>query len=656
MADNEQELDVLRDMLGQSDSIDRLLQARGAFEGAYKAFREEDFKAFQAVLKKTDLLIHCHRVCHWIRTKECGFLCLHLAGPPVAFDRAPDPRVLAAAIAKLGADERLTKHVADILVRRDRDGFAEILKKLDIVPHAHLFCHWLCTIRYRLVCHWVCHGGRKPPVLWEEIRAASLAIGELAEDKRAFRAAVTASTAGDAEKLGAAIRGTKLFARCHFVCEFFCSWRCVMVCLSLCRPFTFIETAEAVQIKEAREFAAVCVKLAQDPADLLALSAAVGTGSVDLWTSLLKRLKLERFCFQLCHWVCGWRCTRFCRLVCIDIFYNPWFTHVGDFGIVADIDPLTGLTNKVQNGHGGPDFAFFGNMSLRGFCPKRDPAHPAEAMAYRFLFQPAGAAMPTPITGGFVSEVLVGTRYALWNGNPELQSVRIRGTGATSPTPPTPGPGLTPPDHFVVPDAEGWVPVDPQALDDAFSGYLMGFASGVGIPVGATTTTALAGSAVPVGEQKNGTDCAIIFQATRLSTISAVNGGGIPDYSNSLGKARINNWAEVALLDLLQFHTGGATACSPLSNALDIEYTVDHEFIRSWSIGMSTASGMVLTSPPPPPQTTRGGAGTHHENTSTWPTCSYAITLTTQRRLTNGLDDDDGNTQQKTFCIGKRGN
>ena len=103
-----------------------------------------------------------------------------------------------------------------------------------------------------------------------------------------------------------------------------------------------------------------------------------------------------------------------------------------------------------------------------------------------------------------------------------------------------------------------------------------------------------------------------------------------------------NNWGEVRLLDLLQFHSGGGNACSPLSTDLDIEYTVDHELLADWHLELVTAAGMTLTAPPSGPDALhpRGDAGTHHENISGWPTCSSAIRLHTRRRLTDGLNDD----------------
>ena len=385
------------------------------------------------------------------------------------------------------------------------------------------------------------------------------------------------------------------------------------------------------------------------------MSVAIGAGDARTYSSLIEQLKLRRFCLQLCHWICTLRCRRFCSIVCPPIFDHPWFTHVGDFSITGDFNAGTGLTVAPHGGHGGPNYGFFNCLSLRGFCPKTDPANPGAAMVYRFLFQAQGAPTPTPITGGFVCEVLVGSRYTFWNGNPfTLQTVRIRGANPT-PTPPTPTADPTPPDHFIVPDAQGWINIDPNAIDNGFNGWLMGFASGVAFPGGAPAPGVNAGTAVPVANQKNGSNAAIIFQATRVSTIAAVNGGGAPDYTNQLAKIHINNWNEVTLLDIQQFLGPGATACSPLTNDLDILYTTDHELMAAWSINITTAA----TIPPPAPvypsgTGPRGGSGTDHHDISLWPTCSYIVHLFTRRSLTDGLLDDHTKDNIKTFCIGTK--
>jgi hypothetical protein len=564
--------------------------------------------------------------------------------------------VLAEAIVRITSDERAVRQLAAALEKGDRAAFQRLVKAYKLDPICHLFCYWVCYVYYRLVCRWVCRPDlRERPDLVAELQAAGQAMRALLERKTVFDAAVRASNAGDPEKLGAVIENAGLFSYCYFICLFFCSWRCVLVCLTLCRQYPVVAAADPY--KEAYDFARVTQELAGRPADLERLSTAVGAGDVKAFAAVVEELRLQPYCIQLCQWLCFVRCRRFCFIVCPPPFNHPWFTHVGDFDIYGDIDPGTGLTNKAQAGHGGPNFGFFGCLKLRGLCPKYSPTHPGEPMAYRFVVVQGGTT--TPITGGYVCEVLVGSRYTFWKGNPlALQSVRIRGTGTTSPTPPPPGPGLTPPDHYIVPDPQGWITVDPNALDDGFNGWLMGFESDVLFSGGDATPPGLAaGNPVTVAQQKNGLDAAIVFQATRVSTIAAVNANGPPDYTNQLAKIHINNWNEVRLLDLLQFHTGGGNKCSPLSTDLDIEYTVDHELLADWHLELVTAApGVSLTSPPSGPTgpKPRGDAGTYHQNISTWPTCSYAIRLHTRRRLTDGLlDDPDKFLPEVTFCIGR---
>jgi hypothetical protein len=656
MKDQNLEQDILRDLWEQASAVGELSKDEKTFTAAYEAFRSQDPQAFHNVLDKTGLIPRCHLVCEWIRVKECIFLCFELCDLPKSIEK-PNLRQLAEAIVRITSNEKSVRRIVEAVEQRDRKVFENIISEYKLEPLCHFFCHWICTVYYRLICHWMCGLVPERPSLVSELQSAGKALQQLLDHRNAFDQSVVASNAGNAEKLASILRNIDLFRNCYLVCEWFCSWRCTLVCLSYCRRFSI--EASKNQIREAYQFATAIQPFARDLGELEKLSIAVRSGDAKTYDSVVAKLKLQRFCIQLCYWICTRRCRRFCILVCPPIFNNPWFTHVGDFGIYADISSTTGLTNKAQSSHGGPDYGFFNCLSLRGLCPKYHPSYPASPstrMAYRFLYQPAGAAVPTPITGGFVCEVLVGSRYALWNGTSMLQTVRIRGTGTTSPTPPVGPAGPTPPDHFIVPDAQGWVQVDVSALDDGFDGWLMGFSSSVAFPGGYPAPGVLAGAPVPGLSQRNGADAAIIFQATRINTIPAVNGGAAPDFTNQLARIHINNWDEVNLLDLQQFLNPGMTACSPLSNDLDILYTVDHELLADWHFGLTTASGMTLTMPPSGPDVLhpRGNAGTFHQDISTWPMCSYALTLSTSRRLTDGLKDDLGKVNQKTFCIGKK--
>jgi len=657
MADQGFELDVFRDLLEEAGTIGRLAGAPKSFTTAYEAFRSEDRKAFQAVLARLKLAPWCRLVCEWIRIKECVFRCLFLCGPPPAKAPAkPDPRALAEAIVRLTSDKKLVAQFARAVEKRDRAAFQRLVKAQRLGPLCHLFCHWICLVRYRLLCRWLCDlTVEERPDLAAELQAAGGALRALLENRKAFDTAVSASQAGDDAKLRAVLAEAGLAPYCIWICEWLCSWRCVLVCLTLCREFPLGAIQDEPQ--EALAFAKATAALAQKPAELERLGAAVGAGDVQTFSAIVKELKLERFCIQLCHWICFLRCRRFCIRVCPPD--EPWFTHIGHFGIYADIDPGTGLTNKAQAGHGGPNYGFFGCLELRGYCMRLSPTSPGEPLAYRFLHQPQGAPKPTPITKPYVCQVYVTSRRVYWFDGVlknKWQSIWIRGENPSV----NPPPGVEPDsDFYLVPDAEGWVHVIPTSpLDDAFSGGLMGFASWVASPGSFDADPApgiAAGTAVPAANQKNGVDVAIIFQATRVSTISAVNSGVVlPDYTNQVSKVHLNNWLEVSLLDLQEFLGPGATACSPLTNDLHILYTVDHELMAQWFIDLVTAASISPAPTFPSGVGPRGGSGSDFHDITTWPTCSYAVRLHTRRSLTDGLIDDDLDYVEKTFCIGKK--
>jgi hypothetical protein len=280
-------------------------------------------------------------------------------------------------------------------------------------------------------------------------------------------------------------------------------------------------------------------------------------------------------------------------------------------------------------------------------------------MRYRFVFERDGT--KTPLVGSQLCNVIVGSRTIFWDINgtgleETFQTVVIAGSGASiDPTPPPvlpPGtPWGAPPHHVLVPDTDGWVSVDPNALGAGFNGALVGFDTTASFPGGDPGAGVAAGVQVPVANLKDGADIAIIFEATRIGGPTSP-----PDYTNTLSRAHVNNWQDVRLLDLLQFHTGGGTPCSPLSSDLDIEYTADHELMAEWNINISTAASIPALVYPSGTSSRSAGAntvfGTHHVDISTLPTCSYTVTLSTRRSLTTGLTDDDLTQTSKTFCIG----
>lgn len=342
----------------------------------------------------------------------------------------------------------------------------------------------------------------------------------------------------------------------------------------------------------------------------------------------------------------------FCVSLCVDIdvqppYDNPLFTHIGDFHIDGDIANATGLTNSAVLGHGGPGFGFFGALKLRGFCPKTIGGKPAR---YRFLYEDLAAPGLQPILGALVYPVLVGARLIQWDINGTglswtFQSIYVQGAGATPglPTPPAVPPGTpwgAPPAHVIVPDASGWIEVDPSGLDDGFYGPLIRFNTTPAIPAADAPGN---GAGNAVADPKNGVDLRIVFEA------QATDGTG--GFSNALGRLHVNNWGEVNLLDLQEF-AGGSSPCSKITNAINIEYAVDHELLRSWGLALSTNASPAPAFPAlPSGNAPRGGSGTQNVPTIGWPSCAYRVSLTTSLRLTDGENDDSGRTIEKIFCI-----
>jgi len=364
----------------------------------------------------------------------------------------------------------------------------------------------------------------------------------------------------------------------------------------------------------------------------------------------------------------------FCVELCVNqppAVKHAWFTHVGDFDIYSDIDPATGKTRWAApvgmfDAHGGPGFGFYDGISgaglkLIGDCPTTHPGG-GDPMRYRFLFEhPANPGVLVPITGSRVSAVVVGTRPVQWDfgaGPVEtFQSIVVAPSGGMTtppPPPPPPGPPFTNwgpvPPAVIIPDPDGWVIVDPTATNEALSGPLLRFLSATAVPGGVATDAGDAAGNAPAAP-KNGTALRIVFEAEPVTGPSMSS----PKLSNELPKILINNWAEVNLLDLEQFGLPGANCCTPLTTDLGIDYTVDHELLRSWAISITSCASGLGWSPTPPPlpsgTTPRGANGTDNRAIGSWPGCSYTVGLTTSRSVTDGEQDDTGRTNLITFCI-----
>jgi hypothetical protein len=366
----------------------------------------------------------------------------------------------------------------------------------------------------------------------------------------------------------------------------------------------------------------------------------------------------------------GWQPKRrnvqhcFCVDLCVDMkpkppYFDPLFTSVGNLAFMGDVVAGTGLTGPTSPV--GVGYGFFGTLVLGGLCPSFK-AGTSQAMFYRFRVALPGvsdAAAPA-VMGPQVTPWPVGSRLILWdkNGDGTLeyvpQQIWLQSSGATPglPAPLPPGTPGWPPKHVIVPDAAGWIAVDPDAVGQSFQTLLALNSEAVvaGGPGGGSGT-----AGQPPSTPRNGKKVRVIFE----TTVDRANAAATVQQTD-VAVLLVNNFAEVGELDAQQFHGGGANACSGLDAALDIDFTTDHELMLDWSISIGSAAfslpGAPVNPSPvasgPTPAKPRGDNGTVHLDISSWPSCSYLVELTTQRKLTNGFSNDPARELAAfTFCI-----
>ena len=669
--------DAVSQLAAQADAVGRLAQDAGAFAAVVAAFESNDPNALGWVLQRLELLPHCELICQWIRIKRCVLRCIEVCGPFDPKVAVPELPQFARALVQLASNEALLRRVVDAVSCGDATAYQAAIAEAKLQPFCHLICRYVCSVFYRRICEVVCAAGIAVPVsdVALDIRADAEVLAKVVANENLTAVIGKAAISLDCEILRTAIGQAGFLPYCEIICRLICVWRCVWVCRALCPVPPPIFTG-IYAVDEARNFALAAAGLAGQPRALSDLVAAVITSNPQAFSAIVDRFGLGPYCWQVCSWVCSEVCYGFCICVCPLPQKPPLFTNVGHFDIFTDIDLGTGKTNKGKlfSGlyfKGGPNFAFQGQLELRGWCPIYSPAFPGALMKYRFLYS-VGGGPPVPITGPLVCTAEVGTRTVSWPTQDPMTHLAkappqtLHPTLQVSPAPPSAPvapalgtPYIDPTPFNLQPDAQGWVAVDPNVDASGFSTLMCfdttnvpGLAGGAPFP-GANEKPggSPAGSPAPVAAQ--GTDLSITFEATRVAAPP-----GVVDYTNTLAKIHINNWIEVNNLWIKEF-VGIGGCCTPITNTLSVQFTADHEEMAAgaWSLSIiscsKSAPGNITptVSAPGVTVTPRGGYGTIVENTTAWTNCSYEVWLSTRAGLTTGLLDNQGYSNLVTFCI-----
>ena len=401
-------------LASQSEAVGRLAQDSGGFAAVVAAFEYKDANAFRWVLQRLDMLPYCELICEWVRVKLCTLRCAEICGVPREKIPVPTLQEFARAVVKLSSHEKVLRRVVDAVSCGDGSEYHAALDELKLGEFCQLICYWVCSVGYDQVCEVVC---RPQPVPLQDplrqLRNAGESIAAFLKHDKAFDAISKSAVALNCETLQSAVAQAGVVEGCEYLCSFICVWRSVWVCRELCEvPVPILKGPYAIE--EAQNFALAARQLAGQPRVLGDLVNAVQSRNAAEYRNIVNRFGLGPYCWQLCAWVGSITCYEFCICVCPNHALQPWFTTVGDFNIYTQIDPGSGRTNtslphtsSMPYG-GGPNFAFYNQLQLGGFCPLFSPISPSTPMQYRFLYATGTDALASPISASQTSITVTG--------------------------------------------------------------------------------------------------------------------------------------------------------------------------------------------------------------------------------------------------------
>jgi hypothetical protein len=348
---------------------------------------------------------------------------------------------------------------------------------------------------------------------------------------------------------------------------------------------------------------------------------------------------------------------------------TPHWQKVDDFNI-HPFAPNPASAFSLEGYAGGPANAYVlgGGVPLRGNCPLRNAANPANALQYRFRIGewtwPGGgdgdaSAMPTVAPGSLNPVRQIHPSEVGWvfynDGVNPFASASVVVTSADM-------------------DADGWIKVDGKIvtvpMDDGTTTTVTVTPANflrtdllVNLNSEAVTAAhperlpgglpkADAGRSLTLAEQEPIRRYRLQFQVRDSVSHALVA-------VDTLSAVILDNSDVRLALDLEELRTN---ACNPVSTAIHILYTVDHPHLASFSLGISNNNGGIHPPPPLPAGAFapggfffRGGAGGPHQvandggfavDVSGDPPCAYRVVLRWQTRRYH----DPGHSTDILYC------
>lgn len=667
-------------LAAQADAVARLAKDAGAFSAVVAAFEAQDGEAVRWILDRLELYPYCELICEWLRIKLCVLRCVEVCGPQKPEQELPELADFARTLVHLSKEEATLHKLVDAVACGASETYHALLEERGLGRFCQLLCRWICSVRYERICEVVC--GPRVPLPTDpgaDIVTAARSLEKVVDSGVLGRLGDVVVTL-DCEEAQSSLNNAGFQGQCEVICTLICVWRGAWVCRELCRRPPVVLTG-VYAVEEARNFALAAKALSAQPRLAASLVTAVANSDAQAYGALIGRLGLEEYCLQVCSWVGSLICFEFCLCVCPNpTVQAPEWTNIGYILIESDID-ATGETTTSRSGAGGVGYAFFSDLQLTGYVAATSSITPGAAMMYRFLYSVNGGATLPVLDGMLASQPfqVAGLPTQSWPksdgaGNAIAATALFFGGAVfacnssdvpfaitTSPAvrpPPTVGSTWYPPQVYVWPDpATGWIDV----YQDTYAGFFSGFLSldSTTVVAGSNPNTGFPASqiglAIPSAATLDGANVVMTFEATRTSTPSP------PDYQQTPLLIRLNNNFEVNELNFKQFAMGAEGCCTPIAGDLTVLVSVDHEEMGPWSVVISSCAlpsdVMLWQAPPPPPPpatltlTARGGYGSLDQSTTSYPPCSYTVTLTTTPLLTDGINNRSSYPNSLTFCI-----
>jgi hypothetical protein len=143
------------------------------------------------------------------------------------------------------------------------------------------------------------------------LASQSDAIGRLAQDSGGFAAVVAAFESKDADAFRWVLDRLEMLPYCELICEWVRIKFGVLRCQEVCGL-----PVEKVETPSLQQFARAIVQLASNDMLLRQVVDSVACGDGEEYRAAIAELKLNDFCYLLCHWVYSVIYHRVCHVVC----------------------------------------------------------------------------------------------------------------------------------------------------------------------------------------------------------------------------------------------------------------------------------------------------------------------------------------------------